>query len=118
MGTIKLIFGISVIVVAIYLGANLVPVYYSNYQFQDVIKTEATLQTYTTKPEADIQDTIYKKAQDLDIPLKKEQIKVQRAGTQGTGSLMIAAPYTVHLDLVAYPMDLHFDPSSSNKSPF
>jgi hypothetical protein len=118
MGTIKLIFGIGVIVIAIYLGVELVPVYYANYEFQDLIKTEATLETYTTKPEGDIQDFVFKKAQDLEIPVKKEEIKVQRSGNQGTGSLIIAAPYTVHLDLVAYPMDLHFEPASSNKSPF
>ena len=62
MGTVKLVFGLLVIVTAIYLGAELVPVYYANYEFQDVIRTEATLETYTTKPEAEIQNTIYKKA--------------------------------------------------------
>ena len=118
MGTIKLVFGIFVIVAGIYLGAELVPVYYENYQFQDIVKTEATLETYTSKPEADIRDSLYKKAQSLDIPLNKEQIKVQRHGTQGTGSLTISAPYVVHVDLPGYPMDLHFDASTENKSPF
>jgi hypothetical protein len=118
MGTIKLIFGIFVVVVGIYLGAELIPVYYSNYQFQDDVKTEATLETYTSKPEDAIRDAIYKKAQGLDIPLSREQIKVQRHGTQGTGSLVISAPYVVHLDLPGYPVDLHFDASTDNKSPF
>jgi len=118
MGTIKLIFGIMVIVTAVYVGAELVPIYYANYEFQDVIKTEATLQTYTTKPEGEIQQTIFKKAQDLQIPLSKDQIKVQRHGTTGTGSLSIRAPYVVHVDLPGYPMDLHFDPSTENRSPF
>ena len=118
MGTIKLIFGLFVIVLCVYLGAELIPVYYANYQFQDDIKTEAMLQTYTTKPEAEIQDSIFKKAQELQIPLSKDQIKVQRHGSTGTGSLTIRAPYIVHLDLPGYPMDLHFDASTENKSPF
>jgi hypothetical protein len=118
MGTIKLAIGIFVIVAGVYLGAILVPVYYSNYQFSDDIKTEATLETYTAKPEDAIRDAIYKKAVGLDIPLSKDQIKVQRHGTQGTGSLTISAPYTVHLDLPGYPVDLHFDASTENKSPF
>jgi hypothetical protein len=118
MGTIKLVFGVCVIAAGIYLGAELVPVYYSNYQFRDDVKTEATLETYTSKPEEAIRDAIFKKAQRLDIPLTKEQIKVQRHGTQGTGSLTISAPYTVHLDLPVYPIDLHFDASTENKSPF
>ncbi|HXM21477.1 MAG TPA: hypothetical protein VN948_09460 [Terriglobales bacterium] len=118
MGTIKFGLGIFVIVAGIYLGAELIPVYYENYQFQDIVKTEATLETYTSKPEADIRDGLFKKAQNLDIPLTKDQIKVQRHGTQGTGSLTISAPYTVHLDLPGYPVDLHFDASTDNKSPF
>ena len=118
MGTVKLIFGLFVIALCVYLGAELIPVYYANYELQDLIKTEATLQTYTTKPEAEIQDGIYKKAQDLRIPLDKNQIKVQRHGFTGTGSLSIDAPYMVRVDLPGYPLDLHFDPSTSNQSPF
>jgi hypothetical protein len=118
MANFKLIFGIFVIVVAIYLGVELIPVYYANYQFQDIVKTEATLETYTAKPEADIQDALYKKAQEYEIPLTKEQIKVQRHGSTGVGSLTINAPYNVHLDLPGYPVDLHFDASTENKSPF
>ncbi|HXY03605.1 MAG TPA: hypothetical protein VEI49_08490 [Terriglobales bacterium] len=118
MSIVKLAFGVLVLVAAIYVGATLIPVYYANYELQDMIKTEATLQTYTTKPEADIQMTVFKKAQDLDIPLSKDQIKVQRHGNTGTGSLLIDAPYTVHVELPGYPMDLRFDPSTDNKSPF
>ncbi len=118
MGTLKLIFGVFFIVTCVYVGSQLIPIYYANYEFEDVVKTEATLETYTTKPESDIQDMIYKKAQDLQIPLNKEQIKVTRRGTTGTGSLTIRAPYVVHVDFPAYPVDLHFDPSTENKSPF
>jgi hypothetical protein len=114
----KMAIGILVIVLAGYLGVQLVPIYYENYQFKDVVNTEATLETYTTKPEADIRDAVYKKAQELEIPIEKEKIKVQRAGTVGTGSLLIAAPYNVHVDFPGYPLDLHFDVSSDNKSPF
>jgi hypothetical protein len=101
MGTIKMVFGIILILTCIFVGAQLIPVYYANYEFQDVVKTEATLETYTTKPEADIQEMLYKKAQSLQIPLNKDQ-----------------APYIVHVDLPGYPMDLHFDPSTENTSPF
>jgi hypothetical protein len=118
MGTIKLLVGIFIIVASVVLGAELIPVYYANYQFDDIVKTEATLQTYTTKPEAEIQDNLFKKAQDLQIPLSKDQIKVARHGTTGTGSLSIHAAYVVHVDLPGYPLDLHFDPSTENHSPF
>ena len=41
----KLIFCVVVIVLAVYLGAELIPPYFSNYQFEDAIKTEAQLAT-------------------------------------------------------------------------
>jgi hypothetical protein len=114
----KLFFGIFVIALSIYLGATLVPIYYNNYQFKEAVSTEATLQTYTTKPEADIKTAIFAKAQEMGIPITKDGITVKRSGTVGTGSLLIEAPYTAHVDLPGYPLDLHFDVSSDNKSPF
>jgi len=78
----KMVFGILVIVAAVYLGAELVPPYYGNYEFNDYLKTTATMETYTTKPEADIRNMIIKKAHELDIPIAENSIKVQRTGQQ------------------------------------
>ena len=118
MGSMKLIFGIGVIAVAVYLCAELVPPYFANYQFEDAIKNEATISTYSTKPEDAIRDTVFKKAQDLEIPVTRDQIKVQRSGVVGTGSLTIETNYVVHVDLPGYPLDLHFNPSSRNHGAF
>jgi hypothetical protein len=118
MGSLKLVTGIFAIVAAIYLIVVLAPPYLANYQFEDAIKTEAQLGTYSTKSEDAIRDSLFKKAQDLDVPIAKEQIKVQRAGVTGAGSLSIEAPYTVHVSLPGYPFDLHFNPSTRNKSVF
>ncbi len=118
MGTIKLCFGIFVIIAAIYLGVELVPLYYANYEFQGDIKTEALTSTYTPKTEADIRESVFKLAKEYEIPITKEGIKVQRAGDLGSGTVTIDAPYTVHLDIPGYPFDLHFDPNTQNKSPF
>jgi hypothetical protein len=118
MGTIKLIFGIFVIIAVVYVCAVLIPPFFSNYEFEDAIKNEATITTYSTKPEDAIRETIFKKAQDLEIPVSKEQIKVKRTGAQGTGTVIIETSYTVHVDLPGYPMDLHFDPSTKNKGAF
>jgi hypothetical protein len=114
----KLVFGVVVIVMAVYLGAELAPPYFANYQFEDAIKTEAQLATYSTKPEDVIRDTVFKKAQDLEIPVSREQIKVHRTGPTGTGSVSINAPYIVHVNLPGYPLDLHFDPSIKNQGAF
>jgi hypothetical protein len=111
----KMVFGIIVIVASVYLIAVLAPPFFSNYQFADAIRTEAQMDTYNTKTEDQIRDAIFRKAQDLDVPVSREQIKVQRSGVTGTGSISIEAPYIVHVSLPGYPMDLNFDPSSRNK---
>lgn len=118
MGTIKLGVGIFAIVAVVYVCAELIPPFFSNYQFQDVIKTEATLATYSTKPEDAIRDTIFKKAQDLQIPITKDDIKVKRSSPQGNGTVTIEAHYAVHVDLPGYPLDLQFDPSTRNTGVF
>lgn len=118
MGTIKLCFGIFVIVAAIYMGIEVIPPYYANYEFQGDIQTEALTSTYTPMSEADIRDAVFKIAKGYEIPLTKDGIKVQRAGNQGSGTISIDAPYTVHLDVPVFPFDLHFDPNTQNKSPF
>lgn len=118
MGTAKMVLGIVAIVAAVYLCATLTPPYFSNYEFEDAIKSEAQMSTYSTKSEEDIRNTVFKKAQDLEIPITKDDIKVQRSGNQGSGSVNIQVAYTVHVNLPGYPLDLHFDPSSRSRGVF
>lgn len=115
MGSFKFILGISIIVVALYLCVELIPPYYSNYEFQDAIQSEALMSTNNSKTEDAIRESVFKKAQDLQIPLTREGIKVHREGVNGSGSVSIDAPYTVHLDMPGYPVDLHFDPSVTDR---
>jgi len=69
MSTIKMLFAVSVLASLVYVGAKIIPVYMGNYQFQDAIKSEATLETYTNKTENDIRASIFHKAQGLEIPI-------------------------------------------------
>ena len=54
----KMVFGILIIVAAVILIASLAPPYFSNYQFEDVLKTESQMSTYTTKTEDVIRDEV------------------------------------------------------------
>jgi len=118
MGTIKLILVLALLGGLVYIAAEVVPPYFANYQFQDDLDSEARLGTYSTKGDDVIRDAIFKKAQDLELPLAKEQIRVQRVGSSGSGSVLIEAEYTVHVELPGYPLDLHFHPQTKNKSAF
>ena len=115
MDSIKLFFGLFIIVAALYLCVELVPPYYANYEFKDAIQTEALFSANNAKSEDDIRETIFKKAQALEIPITRESIKVEKQGINGSGFVSIAVPYTVHVDIPGYPFDLHFDASVTNK---
>jgi hypothetical protein len=118
MGTFKMFLGIFVIVAGVYVSAKVIPPYFSNYQFQDAIKDEATRDSYAAKSETDIQASIFKKAQEYDIPITQEGIHVERQGNQFSGTVIIRAPYVVHVELPGYPLDLHFEASTLNKGVF
>ena len=110
--------GVFVIVAGGYVAAKLIPPYFENYQFQDAIKDEATRDSYASKSEDDIRASVFKKAQDYDIPIAEDGIQVQHQGYSFSGTIIIHAPYVVHIDLPLYPMDLHFDASTENKGVF
>jgi len=112
--TLKLLVALGVIVGGVYIGFQIVPPFFANYQFQDAIQNETVLQSYSNKTDDEIRSTIYKKAQELEIPIREDQINVQRVGLGGSGSLSISATYTVHLNLPYYPLDLEFRPASKS----
>lgn len=116
MSTLKLVVGLMAIVVALVLIVELAPPYWSNYELQDTLDTEAQLDTYSNKSIEDIQSSILKKAREMSIPLSREQIMVQRTGPPGSGAVIIEANYTVHVDLPGYPMDVQFNAASKNKA--
>ena len=99
-------------------GLKIIPPYFSNYEFEDSIKTESIQATYTTRSEDDIREAVIKKAHDYDISLTPKQVKVVRVGGYGTGSLDIEADYSVPLELPGYSTTLEFHTSSKNKGAF
>ena len=118
MATLKLLFGVGVIVMVALLGIKIVPVFFSNYQFEDAIKEEALHSTYSTRSEDDIRDAVIKHARNYDITLTAAQVHVSRTGVNGNGNLTIEAEYSVPIDLPGYSTTVEFHPSSKNKGVF
>jgi hypothetical protein len=62
MSTIKMFLALFLIGSGVYVGAKIIPPFFENYQFQDAVKSEATLDTYTSKNENDIRTAVFRKA--------------------------------------------------------
>lgn len=113
MKTLKLLFSLGLVAAVIYTGWQVIPPYFSHYQFQDAIENEARIDSYAnSRTEDDIRNSVIKKAQDLDIPLTAQQVHVQRLPNN---VIFIETHYSVHVNLPGYPLDLQFDASSKNK---
>ena len=65
-------------------ASKLVPAYYANYQFQDAVKDEATRETYTTKTEDEIRESLFKKAQELRYSLDPRRNQGSAPGHNST----------------------------------
>lgn len=97
----------------IFVAVKMLPPYFANYQFQDAVQSECrfALYGYPKKTEDVVRDDIWKKAQELSIPLKKkDEIQV----TMNQGSVSVSTDYSVPIDLLVYQFTLEFHPHADN----
>jgi hypothetical protein len=111
-GKLKAIAFTAVIILAIYTAYKLVPPYVSEYQLQDKMQEQARYGIVNRYTDEQVRENVFKVVQDLDIPVKREDIKV----TVTQAIVKISLEYTVPVDLLVYSTELHFSPSSENKS--
>jgi hypothetical protein len=111
-GKLKSSVFVFLLLLGIYVGYKLVPPYVSEYQLQDKMQELARFGIVNRYSEEQVRENVFKTVQDLDLPVKREDIKV--TVTQAT--CRISLDYTVPVDLLFYSTELHFSPSSENKS--
>jgi hypothetical protein len=109
---IKAVLVTAILAFAVYAAIKIVPPYAAEYQLADKIQEQARFAVVNRYTEEQIRENVYKVVQDLGIPAKREDIKIEASQQV----VKIAMDYTVPIDLLAYHMDLHFTPSSENKS--
>jgi hypothetical protein len=111
-GKLKAVLFTVILVLLVYSAFKIVPAYVQNYQLTDKMQETARFAVVNRYNEEQIRDTIFKEIQSLEIPAKREDIKVSSSQT----IVRISLDYSVPVDLLFYHMDLHFAPSSENKS--
>jgi len=111
-GKLKAFIILAIILLAIYSAVKIVPIYVSNYQLSDKMQEQARFSVVNHYTEDQIRNNIFKVVEELEIPVKREAIKV----VSTNAIVKISMEYTVPVDLFFYHLDLHFSPSSENKS--
>ena len=113
-GRLKGILIVVIVVLSIYTAWKVVPPYVNDYQLADKMQELSRFAMVNRYGEEQIRDNVYKTMVDLDIPAKREDIKIVANGNV----VKISLDYTVPVDVLVYHTDLHFTPNSETKSLF
>jgi hypothetical protein len=84
----------------------------NNYQLQDYIQSQTPVWLTQRVPADAIRKNILAKVEDLGIPMVEENVKVEADQNRVT----VRIDYRVPVDLIVYTLELHFTPSSENRS--
>ncbi len=108
-GNLKAIIYTLFLIAGVYAAVKIVPPYVAEYQLKDKMSEQARFAVVNRYSEDQIRDVIYKTVTDLDIPAKREDIKVEH----NNSGLEISLAYSVPVDFMVYKTDLNFNPSAS-----
>jgi hypothetical protein len=111
-GTIKAILWSAILIYGAFVAYKILPAYVAEYQLADKMQEQARFSVVNRYSEEQVRDNIFKVVKDLEIPVKREEIKV----VSNQDVVKISMDYTVPVDLLVYQLNLHFTPSSENKS--
>ena len=107
---VKTVLTLVIVGFLIFSGVKIIPAYFANFQLQDSMQTKARFAIADHRAVDQIREDIWKKVQELDIPAKKEDIKVSREQR----SVAISLDYVVPVDLRVYQFNLEFHPHADN----
>lgn len=93
-GRIGLLFSLVVLGIGIFLGVKIIPVRVAAYEFGDFVQQECRFAAVRTQ-DAEVAKRILEKAQELEIPMKKKDLSVQRTTTE----MVITVSYEQPIDL-------------------
>ncbi|HEV2350006.1 MAG TPA: hypothetical protein VG028_09210 [Terriglobia bacterium] len=110
-GSAKLIFTIIFLALVGWTAFKVIPIYVANYELNNDIHDLAIQATVDRASVDAVQNKVLGYAKDLDLPVTREDIKVQ-VGTRVT----IDLDYNVPVDLKFYTFEMHFTPSASNNA--
>ena len=109
---LKAIIWTAILLLFIYVSAMTVPVYYTEYAFQDNLQNIARSASVYRKSNDQIKQSVLDEAQHEDLPVTAENIKVEGAA----GNVHIVVDYSQTIDLKFYQWTVDFHPAVNNAS--
>jgi len=106
--TVKTLFSFALLLFACYLGFKFIPVYVAAYDFDNAIKTQAQY-SGSFKTNDVIMKELLGKAADLELPITKNNLKIDRSRSK----LIISADYVVPVKTPFFTYEWHFSEEES-----
>jgi Domain of unknown function (DUF4845) len=107
-GGLKALIYLAFLIIGVFVAVKIVPVYVAEYQLKDKITEQARFAAANHYGNEQVRDSIFRTIQDLDIPAKKDDIKV----AETNHGISISVNYSVPVDFLVYHTELEFSPSS------
>ncbi len=99
-----------VLAAALFVGAQIVPVEFHNFELQNKLAQEARISAYYNTDNDHIRQAVVEKAHRLDLPITVEQVFITRVGADVT----IQVKYSTPVVLPFYRFNLHFTDNSAS----
>lgn len=96
----------------IFVCVMFIPPFFTNYQLQDAMSTEARFAGYNRKSDEEIREDVWKKVQELGVPAKRDDIHI----TNDNNTTQITVNYTVPINLIFKQLDWQFHAHGDNHS--
>jgi len=92
-------------------GALFTPIYFHNLELQRYVAVLTHASSAGASDDQALRDNVLKKAAELDLPVKADNVQINRSGDQ----LRIDVRYFVRVSLPFYTVDLHFYPGAGSR---
>lgn len=99
-GRVGLFISLALLIAGVYSAYILIPIKVKTYEFYDAMRSEARFGAVRNRDNV-VHDRLMKKARQLKIPLKAENLEIKRDG----GQYIVTAHYTIPVDLAIYKTD-------------
>ncbi len=112
-GKLQVLLAVAVTAVLVVSAWRIIPVYVKSFQFQDEIRTKCKFAGVDRKSPETVKEELLRKAEELNLPVAREQLQVNAAGP---GGIRVDVRYTVPVDLILFDINIPFEYNIDSKS--
>ncbi len=110
-GRFKAILSILFLAAVVYSAIKVIPVYVDNYELTDYVQTQNPFWLTQRATADEVRDKILAKAQDLGLPVRAENVKVEATNA----IVVVKLDYTVPINLLVYTLNKRFEFTTENR---